>query len=366
MLGKKNRIFICPILPSEKIAEYGGSIAANNFCYNLISGDGFNHVFSYIPLGCRTPQSIIYKDNRIETSYSHKIRNNCLLSKFCFIYECYISFSKIHSNSCVWFYNLPYTIIPLFLMLRLLKPSVQCNLIMLDFTPGRKGIKRISDTIELLCINHMHGMIKLADSPLFKVKNSVCLPGVVPSDGVEYPKVENVTKDFLISGALGDNISMLSMLLDAFSQMPELTLHITGKAPDEEKVERYASQYKNIIYYGMVEYDEYLRILHNTPFLLSTRNPHYPENQCNFPSKVIEALLHNRIVISTIYYPQFDGIKYFNVTSDIVGFKDDIQRISSLEASELMLYANHSYEVKARFNVTVWNECMAKIENNHD
>lgn len=362
----KNRYFICPIIPKGKIKEYGGSIAANNFCYNLISGNGFNKIYSYIPLSCKKPHRIKYKNHMVEAIYCKRIRNNIILSKFSFVIESILTFLKIKRHSCVWFYNMPYTIILVYLLLKIFKPSVKCNLIMLDYTPGRKGLKAISDAIELFCINHMHGMIKLADSPLFKVKNSVCLPGVVPDDGVEYPKVENVTKEFLISGALGDNISMLSMLLDAFSQMPECTLHITGKAPDEEKVKRYASQYTNIIYHGMVEYDEYLRILHATPFLFSTRDPRYPENQCNFPSKVIEALLHNRIIISTIHYPQLDGIRYFEIGSDMESFKEDIQRISSLEASEIMFYANNSSEVKARFNVTIWNECMIKIENNHD
>lgn len=351
-----SRVFISHIVPRDKVLKYNMSVAACNFSYNLIEGGVFDRYYSILPpfVGGRVEEfeGLVYS----------RLRYKGILRKFAPLVENITIFKKVSKGDSVWYYNCTTLNALLIVLLRLFKPSVQQNMIMLDYTPSDKPIDRFL----LWLSNHMHGMIKLADSPLFKVKNSVCLPGVVPAVGVEYPKVENVTKDFLISGALGDNISMLSMLLDAFSQMPELTLHITGKAPDEEKVEQYASQYKNIIYHGMVDYDEYLRILHSTPFLLSTRDPRYPENQCNFPSKVIEALLHNRIVISTIHYPQLDGIKYFKVTSDIVGFKDDIQRISSLEASELMLYANHSYEVKARFNVTVWNECMAKIENNHD
>ena len=210
-------------------------------------------------------------------------------------------------------------------------------------------VKKISDAVKL---------IKGVTSVRISNPDNQILQSASYKAGMEDIKKGNVTS--------GDNISMLSMLLDAFSQMPECTLHITGKAPDEEKVKRYASQYTNIIYHGMVEYDEYLRILHATPFLFSTRDPRYPENQCNFPSKVIEALLHNRIIISTIHYPQLDGIRYFEVGSDMESFKEDIQRISSLEAPEIMFYANNSSEVKARFNGTIWNECMIKIENNHD
>lgn len=363
-LDMNKRYFICPILPKEKIEEYGGSIAANNFCYNLISGSGFDNIYAYIPLGLSKPSRIEYGNPIIKAAYCRGIRISSFLSRLSFVLENILIFRKIERHSSLWFYNLPYTIVLLFLLLKLFKPSVKCNLIMLDFTPGRKGFRAISDAIELFCINHMHGMIKLADSQLFKVKNSVCLPGVVPNDGVDYPKVERVSREFLISGALGDNISMLSMLLDAFAEMPECTLHITGKAPDVEKVQRYASQYKNIIYHGMVEYEEYLRILHATPFLLSTRDPRYPENQCNFPSKIIEALLHNRIIISTIHYPQLEGIKYLEVSMDREGFMQGIHRIISLPEQELMTYANQSVEVSRRFSVKVWNECMSLIENN--
>lgn len=358
---KDKRYFICPLLPKAKIQQLNGSVAANNFCYNLISGNGFSDVIPFLPVGYVDKADLVYDDKRVRLFYI-RWRKNTWLRKISFVPENIKMFNDIQRYSSVWFYNLPYTTILLFILLKLFKPSVSCNLIMLDFTPKRKGLRSISDSIEIACINKMHGMIKLADSPLFTVKNSVCLPGVVPEDGNEYPLVENVKKEFLISGALGDNISMLSMLLDVFSQMPELTLHITGKAPDVKKVEEYASKYKNIIYHGMVEYDEYLSILHATPFLLSTRDPRYPENQCNFPSKVIEALLHNRIIVSTIHYPQLDGIKYFEVGTDIEEFIKDILTISRTTDDVLMQYANQSCIVKERFNVRVWNEWMKKIE----
>lgn len=355
------RYFICPLLPKEKIKKLNGSMAANNFCYNLISGNGFSDVIPFLPVGYVDKADLVYDDKRVQLFYS-RWRKNTWLRKFSFVPENIMMFNEIQRYSSVWFYNLPYTTILLFILLKLFKPSVSCNLIMLDFTPKRKGLRSISDSIEIACINKMHGMIKLAYSSWFSVNNSVCLPGVVPDDGKEYPLVENVKKEFLISGSLGDNISMLSMLLDAFSQVPELTLHITGKAPDVKKVEEYASKYKNIIYHGMVEYEEYLRILHTTPFLLSTRDPRYPENQCNFPSKVIEALLHNRIIISTIHYPQLDGIKYFEVGADMEEFIKDILIISKTTDADLMQYANQSGIVKERFNARVWNEWMKKIE----
>ena len=351
-----SRVFITHILPQHLISKYKLSFAACNFSYNLISGGGFDKVYSIMPLFVSGKMEA-FGDPDNGLIYS-RLRHYGPFRKIAPLFENFTLFSKISKNDSVWYYNCTILNAFLIVLLHLFKPSVKQNIILLDYTPCDKMIDRFF----LWLSNHMHGMIKLADSPLFTVKNSVCLPGVVPDDGKEYPKVQNVKKEFLISGALGDNISMLSMLLDAFTQMPDLTLHITGKAPDAKKVEEYASKYKNIIYHGMVEYDEYLRILHTTPFLLSTRDPRYPENQCNFPSKVIEALLHNRIIISTIHYSQLDGIKYFEVGANIEDFIKDIQAISRTAGEVLIQYANQSSIVKERFNVRVWNEWMKKIE----
>ena len=351
-----SRVFITHILPQHLVAKYKLSFAACNFSRNLMSGGGFNKVYSIMPLFVSGKMET-FEDPDNELVYS-SLRHYGPLRKLAPLIENITLFQKISRNDSIWYYNCTILNAFLIVLLHIFKPSVKQNIILLDYTPCDKMIDRFF----LWLSNHMHGMIKLADSPLFTVKNSVCLPGVVPDDGKEYPKVQKVKKEFLISGALGDNISMLSMLLDAFSQMPELTLHITGKAPDVKKVEEYASKYKNIIYHGMVEYDEYLRILHATPFLLSTRDPRYPENQCNFPSKVIEALLHNRIIVSTIHYPQLDGIKYFEVGADLEDFIKGIQTISNRADEELMRYANQSRIVKKRFNCSVWEKWMGIIE----
>ena len=360
-----NRYFVCPLLPKDSVQTLNGSIAANNFCYNLISGNLFTEILPYLPVGSIDQAKLHYEDNRVKLFCNAEWRGRLLLRKFAFVSENARMFKQIKTNSSVWFYNLPYTIIFLYVLLRVFKPSVKCNLIMLDFTPQRKGLQAFSDAVEITCINKMHGMIKLADSPLFTVENSVCLPGVVPANGLRYPQVATVKKEYLISGALGDNIAMLSMLLEVFSWLPDLTLHITGNAPDKDLVEKYTQKFGNIIYHGMVPYEEYLHILHEIPFLLSTRNPACPENQCNFPSKIIEALLHNRIVISTLHYRQLDGVRYLEVSSDKERLKVDLQKISAMPEAELLLYANQAETVKERFSCEVWNKAIIKIENNH-
>lgn len=347
------RIFITHIVPKDKILDCKLSVAACNFSWNLIDGGTFDEYYSILPTFVRK------KVDGFDRQICSKLRK-FRLTRWCApIVENICLFCRISRRSSVWYYNCTVLNATLIVLLKLLKPSVKQQMIILDYTPSRKPMERFF----LWLSNRMDGTIKLADSPLFTVKNTVCLPGITPADGKIYPLVGRIRKMFLISGALGDNIAMLPILLEAFSMMPEMALHITGKAPDLTLVDKYTSRYKNIIYHGMVEYAEYLRILHETPFLLSTRSPEYPENQCNFPSKIIEALLHNRIVLSTLHYRQLDGIRYFKISANTMGLVDDLRRITAKDESELMGYANQSGEVKTRFGCDVWKRWMTKIEN---
>lgn len=347
------RIFLTHIVPKEQNLRYHLSVAACNFCSNLISGNIFDEVFSVLPT---------FVNGKIDPFYGlvySSWRSNRFLCKFAPFLENIQLFFKIPLKGSIWYYNCTLLNAPLIVLLKLFKPRVKQNMIILDYTPSKK----IKDRFFLWLTNQMDGTIRLADSSLFTCKNSVCLPGVVPAILPSYPRVSEINKEFLISGVLSENISMLSMLLSAFSQMPEINLHITGKVTNCDLIKSYTDKCRNIIYHGMVSYDKYLEILHSVPFLLSTRNPCCPENQCNFPSKIIEGLLHNRIIISTLNYNQLKDIKYLNVHSDINGFITDIRNIISMSEFELLSYANQSMKVLEYYNTDVWGNCMTEIEN---
>lgn len=346
------RIFVTHIISKNQILKCHLSIAACNFSYNLIEGNIFDKVYSILPTFVKGEiepfEGLVYS----------RFRKNRFLFRLAPIVENLNLFYKIPRKASVWYYNCTTLNAFLIVLLKLFKPNVRQNLIILDYTPSRKPLERFF----LWLANRMDGTIRLANSPLFTCRNSVCLPGVVPLHATEQPKITTIAKTFLISGVLGDNIAMLPMLLDAFSKMPDMQLHITGKAPDLVLLNQYTQQCNNIIYHGLVEYEEYLRILHDTTFLLSTRNPAMPENQCNFPSKIIEALLHNRIIISTIHYEQLEGIHYLEVAADLEKFRMDLSHIAQMSQTELLIYANQADNVRQRFHVGVWKEWMQKIE----
>lgn len=350
------RIFITHIAPKDRILEYKVSSAACNFSYNLIGGGIFDKTYSILPAYV-TGKKEFTNDEGVEYVYS-PLRKNSILRRIAPIIENFRIFRKIKKESSVWLYNMSLLNVWLVLLLRWFKPSVKVNVIVLDFTPGEKH-----NDYFLKQINKCHGRILLANSPLFNKENSVVLPGVTPENGNDYPKVTEIKKEFLISGVLGENIAMISMLLEAFSKMPHLTLHITGVIDNDSKIKEYANKYPNIKYHGCVPYNEYLDILHSTPFQLSTRNPEFPENQCNFPSKIIEALLHNRIIVSTLHYEQLNGVKYFEVPANTNGFIKAIEHIAEFDKNDLLPYTNQSKAVQKKFNTTVWANTIYDIEN---
>lgn len=346
------RIFITHVSSIEKARELGISMAATNFSHNLISGGLFDKAYAILPLYVRNHSVTEVASTDIDVSYS-PLRNTPF-ARLAPIMEQIALFLKIPRRANVWVYNLTIINAIFIKLLRWFKPSVKIFPIILDFTPGDPTSERW-----LPLINSCDGRICLSTSDRFSKVNSAVLPGVVPRDDNHWPTILEFRQSFLISGQLSDNISLLSRLLPIFSRIPKATLNITGKAP--LIAFEYASKYKNIVCHGNIDYEKFLSVLHESTFLLSTRDPEMPENQCNFPSKIIEGLLHNRIIISTIPYPQLGDLKYIRIDANML--ENNIRDILSLSDNILKQYANQGKAVRKVFSTNVWNETMLGIEN---
>lgn len=355
------RIFQTVVLPDQLVAKYKLSFAAANFSRNMISGGGFDKCYSLIPVNVRGVLPEIEEDG-YEVVYSNWRKKGGLLAKLAIFKEQLQVFNQVHSDDSIWMYNLNIINAFLFLLLKIFKPSVKLNVIILDFTPANSWREQNYWYLKLL--NRADGTIRLAHSDLFKCKNTTVLPGVVPASAGSEPLIERINNKFLLSGVLFEEIAQTSMVLEAFSKLLHHELHITGKTNNEAIIQDYAEKYPNIFWHGSISFADYLALLHDCTFVLSTRNPNFPENECNFPSKIIESLLHNRIIISTIKYSQLEGIKYFQTISDSEYFKQHINSISSISKNALMEYANQGKKVAEMFSTKVWNKAMTKIESN--
>lgn len=355
------RIFITHILPENLIAKYNLSFAACNFSRNLISGGGFDIVYSTMPAYVQGKLDLDHiKDPGIEYVYSSLRGKKGKFAKAAPIIEQWKLFCKIPSNSSLWLYNISMLNIVLYFLVRLFKRSIQINIIVLDFAPP---IKRFSKSgLFLWIINNSHGIIKLANSELFTNPNSCCLAGVTPADTTK-PRITKRDSSFLLSGVLQPDISSIPIILDAFAQKPECKLFITGYFSDKELLKKYTEVYSNIVYLGVLTFTEYEELLHTVSFQLSLRNPLWADNTCNFPSKIIEALLHNRGVISTIRYEQIEGIKYIKTDRSIEGFVKTLTDIENMSDLEWFGYVNQGQSVSEKFSTSIWNKEMEKIES---
>lgn len=354
------RYFIIHSAPKSLIRKYNTSIAGGNFTINLVSAQLFDKTYSLLPTNVYGYEDSLKMDD-IEIVYS-KLRNASKWSRIiATLLEQIVLFRKIDRKSSVWFYNMEVTCFLTYLLLSWFKPQVNKYILLADFTPGKGANKFL-----IRLINKADGLITLSDSNLFTVENKIILPGFVPTD-IDYSIMDKPFKrSFLISGAIRERIASISMLMETFSKHPEVILNISGKLNTEngieEKVNEYITKYDNIKYHGVLSFEEFKNLLDDNTFVLSTRDPSFPENQCNFPSKILEALLHNKIVISTIHYNQLNGIDYLEVPSDKKGFELAIGQIINMSDEELSKYANQSKKVKNAFSVRKWSEIIQKIE----
>lgn len=363
---QKERVFLCPIVPEKVLMRHSLSIAANNFSDILIGGNVFTKVYSYSLPAIDNLDNMYFDTPSIQSIVSGRLRSNKFFRRIAFLFENIKLFTYIKNGSSVWMYNLPYTIMLVFWLLHIFKPSVSVNLILLDYTPYKRGLRSLYSKFELFCFKKCDGIITLANVDELKGKNTKCMAGVTPFPPHNYPQLNDISFDFLLSGTLSDNISMLSKVLSAFAKLPNMRLHITGKAKIEEValIESYTSRYDNIRYHGLIDAEKYFRLLHSVTFCLSTRNPESAENCYNFPSKIIESLLHNRIVISTIEYPQLQGIKYLKIASDSSNMLLDLKRLYKSPSDQIMNYANQGAIVSETFSNVRWKELITQIEEN--
>lgn len=357
------RYFITHLINEKFIKAYGLATAGCNFSYNLISGNNFDVVYSILPTNVGVKlDDMCYNDKRYKLVYFTTLRTKGKLFRFLSsLIEQFVVFCKVPLNSSIWTYNVTDLNLFLIWLLKVIKPSVRINVIELDYTPVESRF-----SIAYLClkaINNADGNIRLAHSDRFTCTNAKIIPGVVPATAGDEPVIKELNQKFILSGVLTENIAQTSMVLEAFSRMPQCELHITGFDYDTALIESYTSKYSNIIFHGHTSFSKYLDIMHSCTYQLSTRNKKYPENQCNFPSKIIETLLHNRIIISTISYPQLDGINYFEVRSEVDVFCQDILSIIERPAKDLLEYANQGEKTKSFFGVNVWNDAMSQIES---
>lgn len=126
---------------------------------------------------------------------------------------------------------------------------------------------------------------------------------------------------FMYSGLLS-KVTGVDILLQIASEIEEknFRLWISGKGDLEQQVRGAAEKDERICYLGHMEYDEYIKTLKNADVLINPRNMNLPENQNNFPSKVMDYLATGKTVVSS----KFVGWEKFG---ENIIFYDDVDML---------------------------------------
>jgi glycosyltransferase involved in cell wall biosynthesis len=354
-----NNIFITQIVPKNKIKELHVSQAACNFSYSLIDTKCFDFTASLIPINVDEKVNFVEKDIfKVQCRFfPHRGIFRALNMLIESISLTYIAKNYAH----VWFYNITvHTLLSFIILKYFFRKNVY--VIVADYTPTLKkySIQRLVKKV----IESSSGLILLSSRSEFKHNNFFIIPGIKQLSAIR-TDIDTINqkgkRKFLFSGVLGE-VTGLPMALEVFKNLEDVDLFITGRA-DLTLFENF-KDYSNIHYLGFLSYEEYLVLLKDMDICINFRNPNLPENNNNFPSKILEYFSFNKVVVSTILYPELNKFSYFCEKYDKELLMKKIREINNMDEDLLLKYCNHATLLMNNFSENAWKNAIEKIQLN--
>lgn len=169
---------------------------------------------------------------------------------------------------------------------------------------------------------------------------------------------------FMYSGLLSQ-VTGVDQLLQAFSllESDHTELILTGKGPLLDEVIAATKKDSRIQYLGSLSYEDYLATIGEADLLINPRNMALPENQNNFPSKIMDYLVSGKPILSTA----FAGNEYFADCMTICdsskdGLLEGLERFDAqlLEISEeeKMRRRQHNFSIAKSYE---WKTLLEKV-----
>lgn len=300
---KQHSCFVAELAPKSMMENAPVSIAAHHFCYKLIDNNVFDKAISLAPI--TYTKKIDNKEADIETISVRYFPNLSIFKLLNTVIESFCSFFKVRKFSFIWFYNINLHTLPLFLLIKYFSRSKPC-VILADHTPENSIFKPGYWIGKLMWKSH--AILSLSSRTVYAKHNRfACIPGILTNHPSVVSHPDN-KQYFLFSGLLGP-VTGIELALKVFAKTPDIKLVITGR-DTTGIVTKFSQMYPNIDYRGFVSSEEYLLLLANASCCLNFRNPNLPENQNNFPSKLLEYINAGKLIISTMEYTEIKGIDY--------------------------------------------------------
>lgn len=279
-------------------------------------------VLSYIPYTDKIINLLNNKEliEEVEVSYVRKIDYKNYLDILLNYYKALNRLIK--KKDAVLLYN--YTYINLLTIYFAKKNNVKTFLILADhddYNSEKNIFKKILIKIYEKNIKKFDGVIFLSEflSQKILTQNKLVIEG-----GIQREKYKNLKEPYIIndnikimySGSL-EKVSGIDLYIEAINKvkLKNIQFIFTGKGG---LVEQIKSQEDNRIdYKGMVNEEEYYKLLEDANILVNCKNMNMEENKNNFPSKVLEYIASGRTIIST----EFSGKEKFK--QNIIFTKSD-------------------------------------------
>lgn len=324
----KDVLYMASFAPSniEQKSKYISS-AANRFHKNFVSTlrkyDVYVKGVSYICTPYENIWDVIQDDVFDEKVYFVRKKSRLAVAIKILFYV----ISNLSKTNNIVVYNVDYVtwFIPFFASLKK-KRSI---LILADFSDETcfdNPIRKIYANIQGRAIQRYDVVIGLSERTKKFLKPSqqfLLIEGGIDKEFYDFfdePKKTETKKIVMYAGLL-EKVTGVDILLRALKEikLDDVEFVFTGKGSLASEVEKIAKEDDRVKFYGSIPYDDYMALLKNADVLVNPRNMDIPENQNNFPSKIMEYLATGKHIVST----RFVGWEQYVDVIDFVESKSE-------------------------------------------
>lgn len=365
-------LLCCPLVPTEFEMDVPiMSNAGNRFLTNYLaefSRDNETEVMSYLGVPVdETVQKRLQEDHSTayQITYFFKTGNVYRVAK-CFHKEMK---KRLEDNDYVICYNPIYAwLFAADIAKKLGKKSV---LLLADYSPVKSYsglIGKVYSRMQLRAIrrfDYVVGLSEHTEKYLTDKQHFICMEGGIDKNTYEYfsnPDKETAEAvQIMYSGTL-EPVTGIRLLIKAFERLEQrnIRLVISGKGSLVSEIEEIAAKNDRIQFLGCIPYEEYLEKLKEADILVNPRDMRFPENENNFPSKIMEYLVTGKYIIST----QFAGWENFRECVAFCGSTETDMEFAIRDCMDDESYKDETiFERNRSFaQKYLWSEQVKKIQ----